>query len=295
MLLTGTLMGGYADDLFFLLWRVLTRRMIEDGFKPNRRGSLAPAALAFMREHGVLKDIYKETDAGSHKTAKGNKVAVHTKKAPGFGPKGIARFVLPYTAFLKLRDIGGNVLPPCDERLLEVPMLPEQADRYQSLRIRLVLEMKAALAKGDKTLLGVVLNVLLAWPDCAFRDEAVRHPRTGDLLAFAPAVFGELEPAPKELELSGCAGGRRPKAARCWSIPSTAAPATPRNGSKIFCRAKALRLRSGQASRRRCCAPPWKPQKERTGYWSRWTGALMCWSATRNWSRPAWTCWTSRR
>ena len=21
----------------------------------------------------------------------------------------------------------------------------------------------------------------------------------------------------------------------------------------------------------------------------------MCWSATRNWSRPAWTCWTSRR
>ena len=46
--------------------------------------------------------------------------------------------------------------PPYDERLLEVPMLPEQADRYQSLRMRLVLEMKAALAKGDKTLLGFV-------------------------------------------------------------------------------------------------------------------------------------------
>ena len=201
VLLTGTLMGGYADDLFFLLWRALTRRMIEDGFKANRRGSLAPAALAFMREHGVLKDIYKETDAGSHKTAKGNKVAVHTKKAPGFGPKGIARYVLPYTAFLKLRDISGTVLPPYDERLLEVPMAHEQSDRYQTLRIRLTLEMKAALAKGDKTLLGVVLNVLLAWPDCAFRDEMVKHPRTGDLLAFAPAVFGELESAPKELEL----------------------------------------------------------------------------------------------
>ncbi|PZN70503.1 MAG: DEAD/DEAH box helicase [Candidatus Methylumidiphilus alinenensis] len=201
VLLTGTLMGGYADDLFFLLWRALTRRMIEDGFKANRRGSLAPAALAFMREHGVLKDIYKETDAGSHKTAKGNKVAVHTKKAPGFGPKGIARYVLPYTAFLKLRDISGTVLPPYDERLLEVPMAHEQSDRYQTLRIRLTLEMKAALAKGDKTLLGVVLNVLLAWPDCAFRDEMVKHPRSGDLLAFAPAVFGELEPAPKELEL----------------------------------------------------------------------------------------------
>jgi hypothetical protein len=28
------------------------------------------------------------------------------------------------------------------------------------------------------SLLGVVLNVLLAWPDTCFRDELVRHPRT---------------------------------------------------------------------------------------------------------------------
>jgi SNF2 family DNA or RNA helicase len=175
--------------------------MIEHGFKANRRGSLAPAALAFMREHGVLKDIYKETDAGSHKTAKGNKVTVHTKKAPGFGPKGIARFVLPYTAFLKLRDIGGNVLPPYEEQFVEVGMAPEQADRYERLRWSLIAELKEALRKGDKSLLGVVLNALLAWPDCAFRDEAVKHPRTGALLAYAASVFGELEPAPKEREL----------------------------------------------------------------------------------------------
>jgi hypothetical protein len=201
VLLTGTLMGGYADDLFFLLWRVLTRRMIEDGFKANRRGSMAPAALAFMREHGVLKDIYKETDAGSHKTAKGNKTTVRTQKAPGFGPKGIARFVLPYTAFLKLRDIGGNVLPPYEEQFVEVGMAPEQAERYQRLRSSLVAELKEALRKGDKSLLGVVLNALLAWPDCGFRDEVVKHPRTGALLAYAASVFGEIEPAPKELEL----------------------------------------------------------------------------------------------
>jgi hypothetical protein len=201
LLLTGTLMGGYADDLFFLLWRILTRRMREDGFQANRRGSLAPAALAFMREHGVLKDVYKETDAGSHRTARGKKLSVHTTKAPGFGPKGIARYVLPYTVFLKLRDIGGNVLPPYEERFLEIGMTADQGDRYRDLRDTLISALKEALRKGDKTLLGVVLNALLAWPDCAFREEVVKHPRSGSLLAYVGKLFGDLEPAPKEREL----------------------------------------------------------------------------------------------
>ncbi|NPX49442.1 DEAD/DEAH box helicase, partial [Pseudomonas aeruginosa] len=111
VLLTGTLMGGYADDLFYLLFRILTQRMIEDGYRPNARGSMAPAAMSFMRDHGVLKDIYTERDGDSHKTARGKKLSVRTVKAPGFGPKGIHRFVLPFTVFLKLKDIGGNVLP----------------------------------------------------------------------------------------------------------------------------------------------------------------------------------------
>lgn len=201
VLLTGTLMGGYADDLFFLLWRVLGRRMREDGFAANARGSLAPAALAFMREHGVLKDVFKETDEGSHRTAKGRKVTVHTKKGPGFGPKGIARYVLPYTVFLKLRDIGGNILPPYDEHFVEVGMTGRQADEYRSLKDRLVAALKEALRKGDKSLMGVVLNALLAWPDCAFRDEVVKHPRNGSLLAYVGRLFDDREPAPKEREL----------------------------------------------------------------------------------------------
>lgn len=61
-------------------------------------------------------------------------------------------------------------------------------------------ELKSALRKGDKTLLGVVLNVLLAWPDCCFRDERVVHPRTKRQLAFVPAVLDET-PSPKEQHL----------------------------------------------------------------------------------------------
>jgi hypothetical protein len=201
LLLTGTLMGGYADDIFHLLWRLMPQRMIEDGFRVNARGSLGPAAMAFMREHGVLKDIYKEVDSADHRTAKGTRTSVHTTKAPGFGPKGIARYVLPFTAFLKLNEIGGNVLPPYEEHFIDVMMTEPQADAYGSLATALKEALRDALRHGDKSLLGVVLNALLAWPDTCFREEAVKHPRSRQLLHYTGSVFGTAEVMPKEAEL----------------------------------------------------------------------------------------------
>ncbi|CAJ5346312.1 SNF2 family N-terminal domain protein [Burkholderia pseudomallei] len=201
VLLTGTLMGGYADDLFFLLFRSLPGRMIEDGYRPNRQGSLTSAAMAFMRDHGVLKDIYSESTGSSHKTAKGSKITMRTVKAPGFGPKGVLRCVLPFTVFLKLKDIGGNVLPPYEEEFRDVAMTPDQASAYRQLSGTLTMHLKQALAKRDTTLLGVVLNVLLAWPDTCFRSETAKHPRTHVMLAFTPVQFGDLDVMPKEREL----------------------------------------------------------------------------------------------
>ncbi|EPJ9641013.1 SNF2-related protein [Pseudomonas aeruginosa] len=139
VLLTGTLMGGYADDLFYLLFRILTQRMIEDGYRPNARGSMAPAAMSFMRDH--------------------------------------------------------------QEEFVDVPMAPDQASAYQRLAATLTAELRQALARRDTTLLGVVLNVLLAWPDCCFRPEIVKHPRSRDTLAFVPAIFGDEQLMPKEQAL----------------------------------------------------------------------------------------------
>ncbi len=201
LLLTGTLMGGYADDLFHLLWRLNPQMMMEDGFRYNARRSLGAAAMAFMREHGVIKDIYKECESSSHRTARGKNVTHRTQKGPGFGPKGIMRYVLPITAFLKLKDIGGNVLPPYSEHFIEVPMSDVQAEAYTRLSIALKSELNEALRKGDHSLLGVVLNALLAWPDCAFRDERIVHPHKRYQLAYVPAIFGDAELSPKEAKL----------------------------------------------------------------------------------------------
>ena len=202
LLLTGTLMAGYADDLFFLLWRIMPRRMLEDGYRYNTRGTLGSASMAWMREHGVLKDIYKESEGSDHRTAKGKRITVRTSKAPGFGPKGIARYVLPFTVFLKLRDIGQNVLPPYDEIFQEVAMTSEMEGVYRKMQQELSDMLKKALRSGDHTLMGVVLNALLAWPECCFRPEKITHPRDRrNVLHFNAALFGDGEPTPKEQAL----------------------------------------------------------------------------------------------
>ncbi|ASC88891.1 DEAD/DEAH box helicase [Alcaligenes faecalis] len=201
LLLTGTLMGGYASDLFHLLWRINPTQMIQDGFKPARNGSMGSAAMAFMREHGVLKDVYKESTGPSHRTAKGKQMTVRTSKAPGFGPVGIMRYVVPITVFLKLRDIGQNVLPDYDEHFINVPMSQAQDEAYQRMAKHLVYELKKALAQKDNSLLGVVMNTLLAWPECCFRPETVRHPRSKAVLFSQGPIFQESELTPKEQQL----------------------------------------------------------------------------------------------
>ena len=201
LLLTGTLMGGYATDLFYLLFRIMPQRLVEDGFGYNERGSLGSASMAFMREYGVLIDTYRETHGGSHKTARGKRINVRTRKGPGFSPCGILRYILPYTVFVRLSELDIGALPAYHEHMEPVAMTDRQKKLYANLSIDLKDRMRKALAQGDTSLIGVVINVLLAWPDCCFREEIVKHPRTRDVLAIIPKIFEEDDIAPKEQRL----------------------------------------------------------------------------------------------
>jgi len=82
-----------------------------------------------------------------------------------------------------------------------VAMTEEQSGAYRYLSTTLTQALREALGSGDKSLMGVVLNVLLAWPDCAFRDELVKHPHGRGQLAYQPAVFRDTDVMPKEAKL----------------------------------------------------------------------------------------------
>ena len=202
--LTGTLMGGYASDLFYLLFRAMPGVMVKMGYGANRHNSFAAAETRFMRQHGCLIDVFSYSgDQGeSFQTARGKKTTLHVKKAPGFGPMGIAQFTLPHTVFMRLTDLGEGILPAYSEETRMVMMSGEMLQHYRVLRLRLTAALEAALARRDNRLTGVVINALLRWPDTCFRAEQVTHPgERSIILAEAPSLCDDDTPTPKEQDI----------------------------------------------------------------------------------------------
>lgn len=200
--LTGTLMGGYADDLFYLLWRLNPNAMIEDGFVYNKNRSLGTASMWFMEEHGVLKTITKsngkEYDNGAFSSSRATRTTTRIARAPGFSPLGLMRYVLPMTVFLKLKDIGQDVLPPYSEHFHRVFMPDDMAMEYKKMQDSLQDDLKSALAQGDNSLTGVVTNALLSWTECCYKPQEVVWRSRKETLWTSPALFDDKTSTPKE-------------------------------------------------------------------------------------------------
>ena len=202
--LTGTLMGGYASDLFYLLFRAMPGVMVQMGYGANRHNSFAAAETRFMRQHGCLIDVfsYSGDQSESFQTARGKKTTLHVKKAPGFGPMGIAQFILPHTVFMRLTDLGEGILPEYREETRMVMMSGVMLQHYRVLKLKLTAALEAALAHRDNRLTGVVINALLRWPDTCFRAEQVTHPgERSIILAEAPSLCDDETPTPKEQDI----------------------------------------------------------------------------------------------
>jgi len=186
--LTGTLMGGYASDLFYLLYRTHPQVMLADDNLWNN-------PMDFMNKYGVLERIttIPEEDGQTVKSKKRTIV----KAKPGVSPLLMGKMLLSNSVFLRLSDMSEN-LPEYEEEVIELKMNPDQADAYESFETEMKDALRAALAVGDHSLLGAYLNALLSYPDRISEGVTVNHPRTHELVAHGIPVQGDM---PKEMEL----------------------------------------------------------------------------------------------
>jgi hypothetical protein len=154
--LTGTLMGGYADDLFNIFYRMEPRAMVRDGFAYGGQGR-----RDFQEQYGVLETIEKveETD---NACSRATKKTVRVLRKPGASPLLFGKFLMNTTAFLALEDISDN-LPRYDESVLSVDMDDALQRAYERLEEDIQSAMKAH--RGNKSLMSILLNTLLVYPD----------------------------------------------------------------------------------------------------------------------------------
>jgi len=194
--LTGTLMGGYSTNLYYLLWRMFSRQMKSERFEFGR-------SLQFAERYGVVQRTYdtKDIELSLNQASIGRKLGKgRTKESPGISPLLLPDLLLEHSAFVRLADVS-DALPEYEEIIVPVTMEYEQKEAYKNLERQLVEATFQALARGDMRLLGKMLQSLLAYPDGCRREEVVTLEIAGteETVGYAPAL--EVDLLPKEEKL----------------------------------------------------------------------------------------------
>ncbi|MBB5348383.1 DEAD/DEAH box helicase [Desulfoprunum benzoelyticum] len=195
--LTGTLMGGYSKDLFYLLWRMFPGQMKAAGFEYGR-------TLQFAERYGVVQRTYDSKDiaASLNIASIGRKIGrSRVKEAPGISPLLLPNLLLERSVFVRLADIS-DALPDYDEIIVPVAMNEDQQTEYDQLSDSLMSATRQALARGDMRLLGKMLQSLLAYPDGCRVEELVTLDKNGteEIVGSAQALE-DIDLLPKEARL----------------------------------------------------------------------------------------------
>ncbi|MFQ5595616.1 MAG: helicase-related protein, partial [Anaerolineae bacterium] len=164
--MTGTLFGGMATSLFYLLHRLDHRIRHEFSWSDGHR---------FAALYGVLERVTRrqsdrrDHDDYGHYTGL-RRERTRTVERPGISPALVTR-LLDTTVFLTLEDLGFD-LPSYTEQPVTIAMPngrgshPNMAGAYR----RLERQLRDA-AREDWSLMGEYLQTTLCWPNAPWRDE----------------------------------------------------------------------------------------------------------------------------
>jgi hypothetical protein len=158
VILTGTLLGGYADEVFNILFRMHPARMVQEGFEYGEAG-----VRAFTETYGLLEKITVIEPADN--ACSEARVTKRVRRRPGASPLLFGRFLMSLGAFISLEDIS-EALPPYREEVVSIEMDPPLKEAYKKLEE----DVKTALKehRGNQSVMSVALNALLLYPDRPF-------------------------------------------------------------------------------------------------------------------------------
>jgi hypothetical protein len=196
--LSGTIFGGAAGSLFYLLYRrnAEVRRLYR--YKDKTR---------WVDHYGLWKMTWSQSEplsAGRGLSTGIERWNYRQDELPGVSP-AVIRFLLPITLFGKITDLGYR-LPPLHEHIERLKMPKALKKQYEETDRQLLSEaMRLAMQDHDPGGLSIWFATMRFRPASAYRDEVAAYDsrRGKSIHVELPAVTGpDLPWLPKEVRLA---------------------------------------------------------------------------------------------
>lgn len=169
--MTGTIIGGYANHIRSLLYRVAPRSLLAEGLTWKD-------AIGFDERYGRIEKVVTETSdkGGSDNKQSIGRTSSRTQKyvRPGVMPTLFGRHLIQNTVFLSLDEVAEN-LPQLEETVIPAEMDRELFDAYKIVEDELKDACREAMKRRDKSLLSKMLQTLLAYPDHPYGWEEIGY------------------------------------------------------------------------------------------------------------------------
>lgn len=171
LLLTGTLLNGYANAIFYILYRVAPGLMKRHGFTWDDE-------MQFAQQYGVVISKYEFDEGAYNKSSRGKQIGSPRVK-PGISPMIIVDFLLPYQLTLDLSDMS-KFLPPLKEEVVVVPPNERVIQSYKGTISDLNVQaytLSGSKSGSDK------LQFALSYPDKPYGRKNIISSVDGSTLA----------------------------------------------------------------------------------------------------------------
>ena len=170
LLLTGTLLNGFAANLFYTLFRVCPNIMRQEGF------TYADEA-EFARLFGVIsRESMFQIERGRQVNRVGS---TKEKRLPGVSPLVFTKFLLNLTSFIALDDMAEG-LPSYEEIPIGVDMDEETTRCYAEIE-NFFSSRVNMFRSGSRKIMGSVIRLMTQYPDAPHIVRRIQDPDTGEV------------------------------------------------------------------------------------------------------------------
>lgn len=195
ILLTGTLLGGFASDIFYLLARLDPKRLKRESIQYDDLN-------LFIERYGVYEHLFRDDNHGfevSNSSSAVRRKTLGKKEKPGVSPHVYSRYLISNAAFLELSDLG-YALPEFKEEPIFVEMDPKHKTYYNVIQNSL----GSRLFEGGMRYISTYMNRIYQYSDMPFNQTPIKaidssgvektlvNPYSFDVEEFTPTKYYAL-------------------------------------------------------------------------------------------------------